>query len=267
MILLLGMALAGELQDLQMVAVALWPTGAQYSLELEWREKLFESDHLLLKNSHVGIAGHMDLTPSFWRMGPVIKLEPVAFWDMALRIYGTWFYGTFSSIIPIEDPFETEATSEWKEEHRELRVGGAGLRVEANNRLKIKVGPLLAVAELEARYLLVHPWRGTMRYFWEPTEMLDVPMEGWTFHRNLLLAAILQEGPGEKKLWLGGIMNWSVCPNTDDENLRAGPILWWKPADRLWVPNILLASQGWWISSFIDPLPPYSWMALRWGSL
>jgi hypothetical protein len=267
MIALLSMALAAELRDFQMVAVAMWPAGVQYSFELEWREPIFENPHMLLKNSNVGLAIHTDLTPSFWRVGPVLKLEPVAFWDVSIRLYGTWFYGTFSSIIPIEDPFETEATAAWKKDHRELRVGGVGLRVEGNTRFKIKAGPVVAVAELEARYMEVRPWRGEVEYFWDPTEMLDVKLHGWTFHRNLLVAAILQEGPGDKKLWLGGILNWATCPATDDENLRAGPILWWKPNNQRAVPNILLASQGWWISSFVEPLPPYTWLALRWGNI
>lgn len=265
MIFLVAAALAGEWVSLHQFGLANWPTGIQYSLEGEYRVPLGQSSNFLLKNNHYGLAAHIDVNPVFTRAGPEFKLEPVAFFDMTLRANGTWFYGTLTALIPLPDPL-VPATEEYKQAHKEERLAAWEIRLDANARLKLKAGPVIGVADLEARYHHVKPFSGELRWFWDSTEMINIAAEGWTYNSTQMLVGVVHKGEGDEKLWIGGMGNWNACPATEEVAWRAGPLIWWKPNPKPQVPDIVLGSQVWWKSRFHAPLGPYTFLALRWDS-
>ena len=237
-----------EAHALAQIGAALFPEGVQVLAEGELRQPLGSSSHVLLKDSHVSLLLHAEMTPSFPRGGPVLHIEPVAFWDVTFRAFGTYYFGAFSSIIPLEDPATTKTPGD--------RQAGAGLRLDAETRLKAKVGPIIAVVEAGVRH---HQVWSELEWFWEPSEMLTIPREGLVIRRSAIL---LLEPREEPPVRIGFLGNWDSCPATDDENVRLGPLLMWKPTPK--TPTLYAGTQAWLVSRFADPFPPYVFLAAAW---
>lgn len=269
MVLAFGLALAVEHHAEYQAAVAVAPGGIQLQYEPEWRWKLGKGTGMLFEASHLAVGIRAEATPSFPRVGPILRFEPIAFWDVTLRGQATWFLGAFSSLLPVEDPYavaDQAAKAAWIEAG--LREAGWALRFDANTRLKMRVGPIIAVAELEVRRHHTRDWDGNLQYFWEPAEMVVIPADGWTFHRNGYLLAEIQkpENIEDRSLRIGLYGTWVSCLETDDVNVKAGPLLWWKPTRGLVMPVFLVGSQYWFVSRFHDALPPYTFLAAHWST-
>jgi hypothetical protein len=270
-----------ELHSYQQIGVAMFPAGVQYIFEGEARLPLWAgSKSPLLADTNLALVGHAELTPSFPRLGAMLRVAPVAFWDATLRVDGTWYFGAFSSILPFDDP-AWQATAENKRAAIADgdRTGGWGVRFDAETRLKGKVGPIIAVLELQYRHHHVEGAApgaagGEIAWFWEPTEMLNVAGDGDVVNRNAYLFAELRKpvratpgGPqvDDRKLWLGVIGMWQGCPQSGDRNVRVGPVFIWKPARGPTAPTILGGAQAWVVSNFTPVLPPYSFVAASWS--
>ncbi len=264
-----------ELHTTHQLGIALFPEGVQYMFEVEGRLPLWKSDHFLLADGHVALAAHAEVTPSFPRGGPVLRIAPVAFWDATFRAYGTWYFGAFSSILPFDDP-AFEATRENKRGlvADGVRSGGWGIRLDAETRLKGKAGPVILVLELQYRKHHVELYDGELAWFWEPTEMINVAGDGEVINRNGYLFFELvkptkasEAGPAnDRKLWIGALGMWQTSPQSGDRNIRLGPVLFWKPADGPTVPTFILGSQAWLDSSFHPTFPPYTFLAAQWAN-
>ncbi len=266
--LLAAWAEAAEYHSTEQVAIAAFPEGTQVLWEPEWRFSLSDSEHGLLAGSHVALIPHVELTPSFVRGGPIVRFAPVAFWDAAVRVQGTWFWGAFSSLLPLSSPTLAATRAE---KHAIIdageRQGGWALRLDLTTRFKMKVGPLIALAEFEARRHHVETWHTDLAWFWEPTENLNLPADGWSIHRNLyvLIEAQKPADPADKKLWAGAYGTWASCAVTGDRNIRLGPLVMWHPAARYTVPTLLIGSQAWIDSRFAPTWPPYTFVAANWS--
>lgn len=263
-----------ETRTLHQLGLANWPAGLQYSFEIEQRAYIApDQEGVLWRNNHAALGAHADLTPAFLRLGPVVKFEPIAVWDMQARLYGTWYFGTFTTLMPLPEA-DTAATAAYKRDNIGDRTGALGLRFEANSRFKIKIGPVLAVFEIEGRDILLDPLSDDpdsdprsadpIRYVWEPTEMLNLPLHSWTLHQNLILAGALIPEVDNRRLLVGLYGQRQQSLATGDENLRAGPMVWIHPWSSTAIPQIVAASQVWWVSGFTPVWPPYTWLALRW---
>jgi hypothetical protein len=262
-----------ELHTRHQVAIALFPEGLQYVFEAEARFPLWKSDHILLRDAHVAIVGHAELTPSFPRAGAVLHIAPVAVWDVTLRAYGTWYFGAFSSLLPFEDP-EFQATRANKRAliADGVRTGGWGTRVDVETRLKGKVGPVIAVIELQYRHHDVNSAGEDIQWFWEPTEMLNVAGTGEVINRYAYMFYEVREpvsaAPGvpadDRKLWIGAAGAWQSSPQSGDTNVRVGPIGFWKPAHGPTAPTLMIGALVWVESNFADPFPPYTFVAANW---
>lgn len=257
-----------ELHTMHQLGIASFPLGAQYIFEGEARVPLWGSDHPLLRDAAVSFIGHAELTPSFPRVGPVVRIAPVAFWDVTLRFWGTWYFGAFSSLLPFDDP-DAAATAEVKRAVIDsgARSAGWGIRADAETRLKGKVGPVIAVLELQYRRHHVEAYTGDLEWFWEPTENLLVPADGAVVNRNayLFVEVIRPEDDQDRKLWLGAVGFWQLAPATGDENVRLGPVAFWKPAPGPSVPMLIIGAQAWLESRFVPTFPPYSFVAASWS--
>lgn len=273
---LVGTALAApvELHTTHQLGVALFPEGVQYVFEAEARLPLWKSEHVLLADAHIALGGYAALTPSFPRVGPVLRIAPVAFWDATFRAYGTWYFGAFSTILPFDDP-TFEATRENKRSliDEGFRTGGWGLRFDAETRLKGRAGPVIVVLELQLRHHHVEVPNQDLDWFWDPSEMLNVSADGDVINRNGYLFVELvkpvkaAEGvpADDRKLWVGALGMWQTSPQSGDRNLRVGPVLFWKPASGPTVPTIIVGSQAWLESNFANTLPPYTFVAANWA--
>ncbi len=272
---LLGAALAApaELHTLHQVGIAAFPEGLQYFVEAEARIPLFDSDHVLLKDSHIAVIGHAEITPAFPRIGPTLRIAPIAVWDVTFRAWSTWYFGAFSSILPFDDP-SFPATQENK---RALiaageRYSGWGVRFDAETRLKGKVGPVIAVFELQYRRHHVTVPGYDLQWFWEPSDMINIAADGEIINRNGYLFYEVQkpreagaDAPAnDAKLWAGLVGFWQTSPQSGDRNIRLGPVAFWKPAHGPKVPTLIVGAQAWIDSNFTPTFPPYSFVAATW---
>lgn len=273
---LLGAALGREveLHTLHQIGLATFPAGLQYFFEGEARIPLWNSDSVLLRDAHVAIIGHAEITPAFPRVGPTVRIAPVAVWDATFKAWTTWYFGAFSSILPFDDP-SFRATPEAK---RALvadgkRVSGWGVRFDAETRLKGRLGPVIAVLELQYRKHHVTTADGDLAWFWEPSDMLNLAADGEVINRNAYLfyevkaprAADAERPADDAKLWLGLVGFWQTSPQSDDRNIRLGPVAFWKPKDGPRWPTLVLGAQPWLDSNFAAVLPPYSFVAAIWN--
>ncbi|MFN7145464.1 MAG: hypothetical protein ACK4YP_16945 [Myxococcota bacterium] len=267
-------AAEAKLHTTHQVGVALFPEGAQYIFEAEARFPLWSSDHVLLKDANVSLIGHAEITPSFPRVGPVLRISPLAIWDVTLRAYGTWYFGAFSSLLPFDDPaFPATKANKRALIDDGVRTGGWGVRFDVETRLKGKAGPVIAMIELQYRHHEVQSYEGDLTWFWEPTEMINVSATGEVINRNAYLfyevvkpRAATEVDPGsDAKLWLGAVGFWQTSPQSGDRNLRLGPVAFWKPAHGPSWPTIIVGAQAWIESGFAPTFPPYTFAAASWS--
>lgn len=260
------MPLGAEVHTMHQVGIAMWPAGAQYIFEAELRWKLSRSESLLMRDSAVSLIGHAELTPAFPRGGLTLRVAPIAVWDLTLRAWGTWYFGNFSAVIPVDDP-SFAATAEAKAARADTRVPGWGLRLDVDSRVKLKAGPFIAVLEGEVRHHDVHTPDGQPMYWWEPTEMLLIPGEGWVFNRHLYLLEEFEprDGDDDAFFYAGVYGVWSTSLGTGDENIRMGPLVIVKPAPGPTWPSFFVGMLPWIESRFIADLPPYTFLAANWS--
>jgi hypothetical protein len=256
------------------LAAAGFPEGAQLAHEFELRWRLWESDNVLLKDAHVALLGNGQLTPSFVRVGPGVRFAPVAVWDVTARVYGAYWWGAFTSLLPLETP-DYAATQAARRELAEqgLRTSGAGVRFDLETRLKGKAGPVVLVLEGMGRYNAIDPsGDATFDWYWEPGDMVNAPTQGWVIHRNAyVFVQAIENGPlsetntDDRRLWVGATAFWTVAPASGDDALRVGPTFVVKPGTGPKVPQLLIGAQAWLESSSQpEALPPYTFVAASW---
>lgn len=256
------------------LAAAVFPEGAQLSHEAELRWRLGDSDSVLFKDAHVALLGHGQLTPSFVRVGPGVRFAPIAVWDVTARVYGAYWWGAFTSLLPLDTP-DFAATREARRALAEegLRTSGAGLRFDLESRLKGKAGPVVLVLEGIGRYNVVDPAGDTtFDWYWEPGDMVNAPTEGWVVLSNAyLFVQAIEHGPitdtnaDDRRLWVGATAFRTVAPSSGDEALRVGPTFVVKPGVGPKVPQLLIGAQAWLESSSQpEALPPYTFVAASW---
>lgn len=263
-----------EFHGTTQVGAAAFPAGLMVGHEAEVRVPLWGSVNPLLDGAHISFLGNGQLTPSFVRVGPGVRIAPLAVWDVTARWYATSYFGTFTSLLSVDPAVDTTPAVRREQMQNGEQLGGLGMRADLETRLKGKVGPVVAVVEGIARYNHVKASGDTpLYYFWEPGDMLNVSATGWVFHRNayLFVQAVEHGKPthrnaDDRRLWIGATAFWTTAPYAEDENIRIGPTVVWKPARGPSVPQLLIASQGWVKSrSQPDLLPPYTAVLASWS--
>jgi hypothetical protein len=258
---------APEVRAFHQLGLASFPLGLQYIHERELRFPLWNSDHVLFRDAHLALIGHAEITPAFPRGGPILHFEPIAVWDLTLRLYGTGYFGTFSALIPVDDPaFDGTPAA-----RRELidaggRSHGWALRFDARTRLKAKAGPVISVVELEWRQQRTATADGVVPYHWDPTEMLVVPGDGTTRAlTNLTFVEwIRPTHPDDVKLWLGPTTIWQYAPETGDSSVRVGPLAVFKVKEGAETPTFVAGALFWARSRFQVEGLPYVVFATQW---
>lgn len=273
MILPLATAFAADFVHLEQVAVAAFPEGVQVVTEQEWKFGLYPAaksglGKALTEGNFISVGLHEELTPSFPRVGPMLRFAPVAIWDVQLGINGTWYFGAFSSLLPL-DSGDTVADKAWKRQAVQdgERLGGIGLHTYGSTRLKMRGGPIIGVVELAVQRNDIYPWSGQIDWYWDPADMINVNAHGYVIRRNAYLFAelIKPADPDDRKLWIGPVLQWTSNHASDDRNVRLGPVMFWKPARGDAIPNIIAGVQPWLVSRFVSTWPPYCFVAARWG--
>ncbi len=258
-----------EWHDQVQLGGALFPEGVQLMVEREARLPLYHSDSPLLAPAHLSFKLHAEATPAFVpRAGPAIEFEPIAFFDCGARLYGTFWLGAFSAMIPA-DSADFAGT---RQERRALiaageRDAGWSLRADLHARLKAKVWRVIALAELEGRHHHAETASGPFDYWWEPSEMLTIASDAWVIDKKAWLFGelIRAETEADRKLWIGGVAMDVSAPSTGDHSLRVGAVALIKPTAAPAMPLFIVGAMPWVTSRFAEPLPPYVVIAAQWN--
>jgi hypothetical protein len=232
-----------------LVAGRLFPEGVMVGVDAGPRWALGHGTSSLWRDAHVSLEAHAEVNPAFARGGPVLEIAPIAVWDLTLRAQGTGWFGTTGSIVPAGDP---GATFERGQDAR----AGVGTRLDVDTRLKGRAGPVIAVVEGQVRRHHARLLDGDLAWYWDPTELVTIPADGTTWQGDAVLLA--EAGP----LRAGLMGTWTACPATDDEAVRLGPLLTWKPGEH--GPTLYAGAQAWLESRFAPTFPPYTFLALEW---
>jgi hypothetical protein len=257
---------AFEYHEAEQVGVAAFPLGAQAFVEPEVRLRWGDGESLLFGESNVAVVGHAEITPSFPRVGLALRVSPIAVLDLGARVNATWFFGTFSSLYALPAA-STVADEAYQRAAVADRTSGWGLRYDLYARLKGRVGPIVAVVDVEGHYHDLHTFDAPVAWTWEPTDMLVVAGRGWSLHRAATVFAEVVAPPERQDplLWIGALANWDSSLSSGDQNVRAGLFLAWKPAPGAAVPTVFGGAQAWVESRFAPTFPPYSFLAANWS--
>ncbi len=137
--------------------------GLQNSLDLSWYWPLSESRNPLLSKAHLAWGVSQALTPSYARLGVWAEISPLSIVDVRVGVEPAQYFGTFNSLMSFDsyrDPFDSKTRSS-----RGGASAGAAGRVHVSPTLKLKAGPLVAVAGVDFEW-----WRSNAAgpLFYEP---------------------------------------------------------------------------------------------------
>jgi hypothetical protein len=239
-----------------------------YAVDAEARVPLWNSDHVLLKDAYVGLGGHAEITPSFPRGGPTLTFSPLAVWDLRLRAWGTWYFGTFGTVVATDDPGFAATPGNLDDAiDAGARTWATAVRFDADTRLKGRVGPVVAIVELQLRRLEMLGSGQDVAFYFDPSELLLVPASGWTVHRDayVLVEGIRPDAPGDRLLRAGVFGTWSTCVESADESVRLGPIAMWKPTAKPTMPTFFAGAQLWLEGRVYERFTPMTLLAAEWA--
>ena len=259
---------APEVHHVDQVGLAYKPAGLQYLHETELRFKLYNSDHMLFKDSHIATGYHFSITPAFPRTGPYLHFEPIAMWDMTLRATVSGYWGAFSMLVPLDGPDATGSPAERNPRIDDgLRTPGWDLRLDARTRLKAKVGPVVTVFEAEWRKHRTRGLNQDILWHWDATDMLVIEADGVSRMLSNYTFFVIRDDktdPKGRKLWVGPVTFWAHAPSSGDTTVRSGPMMFWRANDNPRTPQIVAGSLFWWKARFIQTGVPYVVLAAQW---
>lgn len=236
------------------LSAAGFSAGAETSISAGLRQPLWDREgSQVLDDTYAQAQGVVMVTPAFTRAGVELAFQPAAVFELRLGYGLVGYYGTFSAILPYQDPdapYDAEAR-----EGRD-RTWGWSQRATIQPTLRAKVGPVAVVGWTTARWEEVHPaaFQEDLDYWYHPELGLMVPPAGWTLdHNALVLLELPVDGP---TIYAGLYGTARQAPGTEDSSLRAGPALIWQTPNEHWTFYGIVQP---WIASrtYTDPLPPY----------
>ena len=157
------------------------PLGLASVSEIGYRLNLFDSDNILLGDTHAALSFAPYLTPAFSRLGLKLKVKPIALLELAARYDVINYFGNFGLLQSFSSPLESYDDDRLEErEAQGLNKAASGDMVTLEALLQAKVGSFAARSAFKA-YLtnLDLPEDETVHYM----ASLDVlvPTKGMTF--------------------------------------------------------------------------------------
>lgn len=220
------------------------PIGVQERFFLSFRRKLFNSDHILLSDTHISVGPVSTLTPGFGTVGGQVKFQPLAILGFRVAYEAMGTFGIFRQIhqfdsldIDYSDPTLKALGNGTKR---------FGTQFTAEGRFQIKLGPIAARNTFMGRRYDIRKEDGQIAFYDQSTDLL-APNNGWIWTNDLDVLALLPDGFTVGARWTSG----KALHGTDDPasrtTHRVGPILAYtifnRPGASFNTPTLFLISQ------------------------
>lgn len=213
-------------------SVAGFSAGAETTIMAGVRQPLWDRPgSQLLDDTYLQAQGVLMVTPAFSRTGLELSFQPAAVFELRLGYQVVGYYGTFSAILPYQDP---EAPYDADARQGRDRTSGWGNRVSAQPTIRAKAGPVIVLGWTTARWEDVHPARfdADLDYWYEPELGLMVERSDWTLDNNaLVLLDPALDGP---TLYAGVYGTARMSLGADDRSVRVGPAVVVMTPDEHW---------------------------------
>lgn len=209
-----------------------------------YRQRLFDDDAgLLLRGAYLEAGAVTQLSPASFHPGLYVETVPVAPILLRASVTRLMYFGTFGPISTTPTPH-----SEWDEDflHDIQEDGGrpgGGFLAEGLARLRLKLGPVVALWENRLSYVTADVPEGAGWY--EPiTDLLMAQEE--RLHTMKTTAGYIVWGsiPGERSLVVGG--HWERYTTLESAVRRdiVGLVALWKATDWGGAPVTFIALAG-----------------------
>lgn len=161
------------------------PLGLITSAALEYRLRLYDSDHPLFAQNYVSAAATPVLTPAFTRLGGTVEVMPLSIVRLGVSYEYIKYFSTFGHLQSFEGPSAdvSEATRDANEDAGDP-YDGYGSQLSFTALLQAKVGPI-AVRTKAVVGRLDYTLEDGDTVFFDPFLDILSPQEGWIWTNDL----------------------------------------------------------------------------------
>ncbi|GMU03113.1 hypothetical protein KH5H1_72340 [Corallococcus caeni] len=235
------------------------PLGLESQNRLVYQKRLFDSPSMLLRDTYASAAASLKLSPAFFKLGPVVELQPVAMFNVRAGYEYIQYFGTFGSIQSYPDSFQPY-DDDLRSKTNDAAYGTSGHHFFVEPMLQAKVKSVALRTKLAIEYWNVSLRDGGTRgTFYDPTLDTLVPGKGWVLANDTDLLWLAGQ-------WTLGARLSAVWPRYDEDttaveplpgrslptnqHVRVGPIVAYafdtKPGGLMTKPTVLLIA-GWYL--------------------
>jgi hypothetical protein len=236
------------------------PLGLESQNKLVFLKRLFDSRSMLLRDTFASAAASLKLSPAFFKLGPVVELQPVAMLNLRAGYEYVQYFGTFGSLQSYPDSFQ-DYSDDVRDVTKDAAYGTSGHHFFLEPTLQAKVKSVALRTKLAIEYWDVSLRDGGPRgTFYDPTLDTLVPGHGWVLANDTDL--IWMNGR-----WTLGARMSAVWPRYQDDvnaveplpgrslpsnnHMRVGPLVAYafdtRPNGAMSKPTALLIA-GWYLT-------------------
>ena len=221
----------------------------------------------LFGDSGLSLSATTKVSPSYVRVGPELKLAPLAIFNLTAYYTPSYFFGTFTSLVGFPDADANHTKDELKAATlRGERRSGVEQSYGGTATVQAKAGPVVvAVVGEVTRYDLRVP-ELVGDYYFEPEATVLVATRDTTWGTTAVLA---WQGEGDHKPLVGLLNSQIQSVATGDENIKLGPLCSWSSGS---LSYVVLAQAHLRDRDFEGVFPPYvagqvtwRWEGAPWG--
>ena len=174
------------------------PLGLITVLDGSYRWRLYGSSNPIFKDNFVGIGGQTVLTPAFFRVGPMLELQPLSILYLQTTFEAIDFFGSFDffqSFGFATDDFSDTALDNLasSDDPDVTNYSTSGTQFSVTGILRFKLGPIAARDTFRAGRPDFDLRDGDQLYY-DPLWDLLIPDEGWYINNDVDLLYITDFG-------------------------------------------------------------------------
>ncbi|NNB89672.1 hypothetical protein HJC10_26180 [Corallococcus exiguus] len=235
------------------------PLGLESQNRLVYQKRLSDSPSLLLRDTYASAGASLRLSPAFFKLGPVVELQPLAIFNVRAGYEYVQFFGTFGSVQSYPDSFQPY-DDDLRSATNDAAYGTSGHHFFVEPMLQAKVKSLALRSKLAIEYwnMSLHDG-GTRGTFYDPTLDTLVPGKGWVLANDTDVLWLAGQ-------WTLGARLSAVWPRYDEDtnaveplpgrtlptnsHVRVGPLVAYafdtKPGGLMSKPTVLFMA-GWYL--------------------
>ena len=165
------------------------PLGLISVTDGSYRFRLYESDSPLFKDNFIGVGGQVVLTPAFFRIGPMLEIQPLSILYLQATFESIDYFGSFGffqSFAFATDDFSDSAIDdlEASDDPDARNYSTSGWQFSGLAEFRFKVGPM-AVRDTFRAGRPDYDVRDGDQLYYEPLFDLLIPNGGWFVNNDV----------------------------------------------------------------------------------